>query len=176
MDLQTERRRLSFDANTGDTKALKELEKLNARSATAGLEIENIRSAIDEAKRRLSAAIRDEETAKAREDAEAALVIAERLVERGAKIDSALREASEQLAAYKTDVDMLGQLGCVAPSGQQFRVYCAAAVTTFVMTLPFRVERGFLSPAERRSFASLSANWRDGVVRWASRFLVKEAA
>jgi hypothetical protein len=120
VELQTERRRLSFDANTGDTKALKELEKLNARSATAGLEIENIRSAIDEAKRRLSAAIRDEETAKAREDAEAAIVIGERLVERAAKIDAALATAREEMQAYKRDVDSLHLIGCAAPTAQQF--------------------------------------------------------
>jgi hypothetical protein len=52
-DLQTERRKLSFDANTGDDVACRRLNKLNAQSATIDLEIENIRSAIDEGRRRL---------------------------------------------------------------------------------------------------------------------------
>jgi hypothetical protein len=57
-ELQTERRKLSFDANTGDDAARKRLDKLNATSAVSGLEIENIKSAIDEARRRLAEAER----------------------------------------------------------------------------------------------------------------------
>ena len=73
VELQTERRRLSFAANTGDGAAEKRLKALNTEAAHINLDIENVRSAIDEAKRRLAAAERDEAMAAARENAEAAL-------------------------------------------------------------------------------------------------------
>jgi hypothetical protein len=44
------------------------------------------------------------------------------------------------------------------------------------MQLPVKVDRDFLAPRERRNFTELSKGWRDGVVNWASRFLVKDAA
>ena len=161
--MNVERRRLAFDANTGDGKARKDLDKLNAKRATADLEIENVRSAIDEAKRRLAAAERDEQTAKAREDASAALVIGDRLVERAAKIDAALATAREEMQAYKRDVDALHITGCAAPTAQQFLTFGGLAVTAFTMQLPVKVDREFLAPRERRTFTDLTswlARWR----------------
>ena len=105
VDLQTERRRLSFAANTGDGAAEKRLRALNTEAAHINLDIENVRSAIDEAKRRLAAAEHDEAMAAAVENAEAALVIGNRLLERAAKIDAALATAREEMLAYKRDVD-----------------------------------------------------------------------
>ena len=49
-DLQTERRSVAFKANTGNADARKALDKLNGQSATADLEIENVKSAIEEAR------------------------------------------------------------------------------------------------------------------------------
>ena len=72
VELQTERRRLSFAANTGDGAAEKRLKALNTEAAHINLDIENVRSAIDEAKRRLAAAERDEAMAASVENAEAA--------------------------------------------------------------------------------------------------------
>ena len=114
MELQTERRRLSFAANTGDGAAEKRLKALNTEAAHINLDIENVRTAIDEAKRRLAAAERDEAMAAARENAEAALVIGNRLVERAAKFDAALATAREEMLAYKRDVDALHLTGCAA--------------------------------------------------------------
>ena len=176
MDLQTERRRLSFDANTGDGAAEKRLKALNTEAAHINLDIENIRSAIDEAKRRLAAAERDEAMAAARENAEAALVISNRLVERAAKIDAALATAREEMLAYKRDVDALHLTGCAAPTGQQFLTFGGLAVTAFTMQLPVKVDRDFLAPRERRTFTDLTSSWRAGVARWAGAFLDKEAA
>ena len=176
VDLQTERRRLSFAANTGDGAAEKRLKALNTEAAHINLDIENVRSAIDEAKRRLAAAERDEAMAAARENAEAALVISNRLVERAAKIDAALATAREEMLAYKRDVDALHLTGCAAPTGQQFLTFGGLAVTAFTMRLPVKVDRDFLAPRERRTFTDLTTSWRDGVARWAGAFLDKEAA
>jgi hypothetical protein len=48
--LQTERRKISFAAHDGDAKAKSRLAKLNAESLESGLQIENLLSAVDEAK------------------------------------------------------------------------------------------------------------------------------
>ena len=176
VDLQTERRRLSFDANTGDGAAEKRLKALNTEAAHINLDIENVRSAIDEAKRRLTAAERDEAMAASVENAEAALVIDDRLLERATKIDAALATAREEMLAYKRDVDALHLTGCAAPTAQQFLTFGGLAVTAFTMQLPVKVDRDFLAPRERRTFTELTSSWRDGVTNWAARFLDREAA
>ena len=176
VDLQTERRRLSFAANTGDGAAEKRLKALNTEAAHINLDIENVRSAIDEAKRRLAAAEHDEAMAAAGENAEAALVIGNRLLERAAKIDAALATAREEMLAYKRDVDSLHLTGCAAPTAQQFLTFGGLAVTAFTMQLPVKVDRDFLAPRERRTFTELTSSWRGGVTNWAARFLDKEAA
>ena len=176
VELQTERRRLSFAANTGDGAAEKRLKALNTEAAHIALDIENIRSAIEEAKRRLAAAERDEAMATARDNAEAALVIGNRLVERASKIDAALATAREEMQAYKRDVDALHLTGCAAPTAQQFLTFGGLAVTAFTMQLPVKVDRDFLAPRERRTFTDLTTSWRDGVARWAGAFLDREAA
>ncbi len=56
VEIATERQRISFDAATGDATARKALDEANAASMTVSLELENLRSAIEEAKRRLSEA------------------------------------------------------------------------------------------------------------------------
>jgi hypothetical protein len=54
--LQTERQRLSFDAATGDAAAREALDRANAATVTGDLEIQNLRSAVEEGKRRLAVA------------------------------------------------------------------------------------------------------------------------
>ena len=122
-ELQTERRRLSFDANTGDGAAEKRLRALNTEAAHINLDVENVRSAIDEAKRRLAAAERDEALAAARDSAASALVIGDQLLECAAKIDAALATAREEMWAYKRNVDALHLTGCAAPTAQQFLTF-----------------------------------------------------
>jgi hypothetical protein len=79
------------------------------------------------------------------------------------------------MAAYKLDVDALHLTGCAAPTAQQWLTFGGLAVTSFTMQLPVRVDRDFLAPRERRTFAELSSGWHAGIVRWASAFS-KEAA
>ena len=176
VELQTERRRLSFAANTGDDAAAKKLKSLNTEAAHINLDVENVRSAIDEAKRRLAAAERNEAMAASVKNAEAALVIGDRLLERAAKIDAALSTAREEMLAYKRDVDALHMTGCAAPTAQQFLTFGGLAVASFTMQLPVKVDRDFLAPRERRTFTEITTSWRDGVTNWAGRFLDRAEA
>ena len=176
IELADERRRIAFDALAGDGAAEKRLKALNTESAHIHLDVENIRSAIDEAKRRLNAAIRDEETAEDRKNAEAAVAIGERLAERGKLIDEALATALREIDGYKRDVDELHRLGCAAPTSQQFLVFGGIALSTFVMRTPVKVDREHLAPSERRTFVGLSADWSAAVRRWAASFIVNDEA
>jgi hypothetical protein len=174
--LHTERRRLSFDANTGDDAARKRLDKLNAQSATADLEIENVRSAIEEARRRLADAQRSESAALLAENAAAATKLAGSIAERGRRADAAFANALAELEGLKADIDGLHKLGVTHPRGEQFKVLGGLALMTAVFSLPLKVDRSALAPRERHSFGELCAGWRTGVVNWAAPFLAKEEA
>jgi hypothetical protein len=176
VEMSTERRRLAFDANTGDADAKRALDKLNKESAVAGLEIENVRSALDEAKRRRAEAERTELMAHDRENAARWLEIAERRVERGKRIHAALDSVRKDIEADKADVDELHVLGCQAPTSQQFLVYGGLALSTFLTMLPLKAERHHLAPRERRSFQQLAIEQSAAVARLAAPFLDKAEA
>ena len=101
IELADERRRLAFDANTGDSAAEKRLKALNTEAAHINLDTENVRSAIEEGKRRLAAAVRDEETAQDRANARQALEIGEQLVAHARAIDAAFATAQAEMMAYE---------------------------------------------------------------------------
>jgi hypothetical protein len=174
--LQTLRRKLSFDANTGDAKARKALDDANAAFATAALEIENTSAAVEEAKRRLSEAGRAEEMERQRENGAAAVVIADRIAERGRKLDATFAIAREELEGFKADLDALHLLGLANPRAEQFRVLGGLALTTALMGLPIKAERDHLAPRERHSFTEICTGWREQIVRWADGLVGKEAA
>ena len=56
VELDEARKRLSFDAHTGDAKAKAALDKLNAEAQRHGLDLENVLAAIAQAQERLAAA------------------------------------------------------------------------------------------------------------------------
>jgi DNA repair exonuclease SbcCD ATPase subunit len=176
VELQTERRKLSFDANTGDDSARKRLDKLNAQSATIDLEIENMRSAIEEARRRLADAQRAEGVALLAKNAAEATKLADAIAEHGQRADAAFATAAAELEALKTKIDELHRLGVTYPRAEQFAVLGGLALMTAVTTLPLKVDRSHLAPRERQTFTELSATWRTQVMRWAQPFLAKEAA
>lgn len=175
-ELQTERRRLSFDANTGDEAARKKLDKLNAASATVDLEIENLKSALDEAKRRLAEAERAEARNRQAAGAAEALKIAERRLERGRRLDEAFAAIRADLDADKADIDELHRCGVTHPRGEQFKVFGSLAVATHLMGLPFRIERTFLAPSERQTFTELARGSYEQIRRVASALLDKGEA
>jgi hypothetical protein len=176
IELANERRLISFAANTGDSAAEKKLKALNTEAAHINLDAENVRSAIDEAKRRLAIAIRDEQMAGERKNAEEAKVIGERLVEHARAIDAAFATAQAEMTAMKRATDRLHELGCVNPSAMQFSSFGGRAVSAFLMNLPVRADHGHLAPSERRVFLQIATGWRDSVARWAGRYLISDEA
>jgi hypothetical protein len=175
-EFAVEAKRISFDALTGNGDAKKALAKIDAEEIKLRQQQRHLRDALEEARRRLAEAERAEAMAAVRENAEAALAIGERLLERARKIDVALATAREELAAYKRDIDSLHLIGCAQPTAQQWLTFGGLAVTAFMMQLPVKVDRDFLAPRERRTFTELSNGWHSGIARWASTFLNREAA
>jgi hypothetical protein len=171
VELQTERRRLSFAANTGDGAAEKRLKALNTEAAHINLDIENIRSAIEEATRRLAAAERDEAMAAAKENALAARKLADSIAARGKRIDAAFDAARAELEGLKSDTDELHKLGFTHPRGEQISVLGGLALATALMGLPIKAQRDHLAPRERRSFSELCTAWAQGVTNRDAPFL-----
>ncbi len=167
---------ISFDANTGDAAARKALDKANAATTTVSLEIENLRSAIEEAKRRLAEAERAEEHAALAANGDKARVIGDSLLERSEKIDRAFVYIRAELEGFKTDLDELHSLGLANPRAEQFKVLGGLALSTALMGLPLKSERDHLAPKERRSFTDLAAGWRTSIHRWADGLGKAEAA
>jgi hypothetical protein len=110
-ELQTERRKLSFLAFSDNEEARAKLDELNAESAIAGLEAQNIRAAIDEARHRLTAAQREEGLAKQRANARQAKAILTVAEQRGPKMATALRDLCTELDDFRADMRGLAQYG-----------------------------------------------------------------
>jgi hypothetical protein len=173
---QVERRRLAYDANTGDEGARKWLDKLSVTARATSFEVEDCQSALDEAKRRLAESERYEERARLVDNAEAARKLADLLTTRGQRIDEALTTARTEMEALKGDIDELHRLGVSYPRAEQFNVLGGLALMTHVTTLPLKVDRSALAPRERQSFGELGATWRAQVLRWAATVLGEREA
>ena len=86
------------------------------------------------------------------ENAEAALVIGNRLLERAAKIDAALATAREEMLAYKRDVDALHLTGCAAPTAQQFLTFGGLGGDHIYDASPRKGRSGFSRAARATHF------------------------
>jgi hypothetical protein len=174
VELQVERKRLAFDANTGNAKARKALDAANSASGAIGLEIENITSAIDEARRRLAHARRAEAAAAGRENALAVIALAAEAGERGRVVGQLLTELSRELRRTFEDARSLSRLG--VPAINQ-RSLILALTRTFLAT--FRdagLDVDLIPPGQRHPPEELVRNNTDRAVKWAESFLAKEAA
>jgi DNA repair exonuclease SbcCD ATPase subunit len=171
-DLQTKRRELSFAANTGDAKAHKALEAANASTATIGHEIENIRSAIEEATRRLREAENVEATAHQKNVAAQALGAS--MVERARKIDEALATVASEASGFMADISALNRLGTSNPRAEQWKSLGERALATALLQTPLQVRP--LGHGEKRNFSETALGWATSIDNWASALLDKSEA
>jgi hypothetical protein len=171
-----EARRIAFDANTGDEKARKALDKANAASASAALEIENVRSAIEEARRRLGEAEHAEQMAGLAEKADEVKKLAAEFEQLGPEVDADFVSVRGKLERAMWIVDRFHVLGVTHPRGEQIKVLGGLALATALMGLPLKAEREHLAPRERKTFTELFGGWASGAVNLALSWLNKEAA
>src|SRR6516164_755416 len=104
-EINGKRAELSFAAHSGQPAAQKALAKANADRTAKISELEELETAIAEARRLCAISAAQENEAVSRQHAEQALPIAERLAERGKKLDAAMREYCEHYAAISDDMD-----------------------------------------------------------------------
>ena len=145
------------------TRRPKRLNTLNKEAATA-LDIENIRSAIEEAKRRLQAAERDEAMAAARENANEAVKLAAELAQLGHGIDADFASGCEtNLSAPSRSWIGFTSWASLIPGASKSRCSPAWRSRHISMLLPIRAERDHLAPRERHTFEELYSGWARGV-------------
>jgi len=116
--LQTERRRVSFKACNGDNHARALLDEMNTSSMVATLELENIKSAIEEARHRLSQAEREAELAEKRALAEKVKRVVATLEGSGPAIAGALKTLCHELSGFDAALAGLHRLGAPTHNGQ----------------------------------------------------------
>lgn len=164
-ELAEERSRLSYAALAGDDKAAaKRLAALTQETATADLEIENIRSAIVEAKARLAAAERDAEMAAELKRAEQARERLAAFRALGGKLEAALQQLIEAYGGYHEAAREVRGLGYGGPDHSLMRVNIANAIEATLMQA--KLNSRVIAPSQRRSIAALTADWsRDMEVR-----------
>jgi hypothetical protein len=154
----TERRRLSYSAHgCGDEKARAELSSANAASAALALDAENLRSAIEDARRKVGEAEREVEAVKRREVArEAKAIIAEAEVFGGVMADG-LDRLCEALTGFSESLNKLERLGY--PLAQQRLRYLA--YTRTVQNRLHQAGLGFeiVPPYLRHDLSSMNANY-----------------
>jgi hypothetical protein len=174
-EINERRAELSFSAHgTSDPNAQKALAKANADRAVKVGELEEIETAIAEARRLCAISAAEESETVARQHAETALPIAQRLVERGKKLDAAMKEYCEHFAAINDDIDALARLGVPTPSRALVAVNLRRAHDSATSLLDKTARP--VPPTMRRSFDSLLTGWAAPSLNWIKGKLNKNAA
>jgi hypothetical protein len=156
----TERRRLSYSAHgCGDEKARAELSSANAASAALALDAENLRSAIEDAKRHVVEAEREVDAGKRREVARQAKAIIAEAETFGEVMTDGLDRLCEGFAAFAACLEKLERLGYpVATSRLRYLAYTRAIQGRLHGTgLGFDI----VAPYLRHDLASLNANYME---------------
>jgi hypothetical protein len=178
-DLATERRRLAYDASTGDKPAAKELSKLTIESASVAIEHENATIAVHEARHRLAsaetAAAEAEKKANAEKLEADVKAIADCIEGRGSAISKALAAFCEQYRALESDLTALRQLGAeITPArtvGLSFETVLTHTCRSVGLKLGDLVE-----PARRHSPETLTGGLATRARTRADEILVERAA
>ena len=158
-ELADERAAVALDAHTGNAKARKRLDEINAAIAAHGSELASFDAAIKAASERLQQAQNAEAKAEQRRVALEIRKLAKELKEAGRIADEGLAMFADATSAMHHIVCQLSTFGLSNPSALQFVSLGERAVRTVLMETAFRRAFEHLRPAERQSFASFAAEW-----------------
>jgi len=173
-ELDERRNEIAFEAHANGGEAKKELDKLNKARGIHVAEIESLEIAHVEASRRVEAAQRDDALRDDSIKAARGMEIAAGLIERGQKIDEALRVLAEELQGYKTDLDELNfKCGIASPNVRQFQSAGIRVLRTVIAFTPLRDAVEFIAPGERRNMTETSNGHADAIARIAEPRLLK---
>jgi hypothetical protein len=167
--LQTERRKLSFAAHSGDKPARAKLDKLTAESLESGLQIENLMAAVDEAKSRLAEAECQAGLAEQRAKAKEAMTLAEQASKRGARIRDLTQELSAEISGAIGDLRRFGDLGAPVSNSRLLELALTRSVLPQLREVGIDCE--LVPPGNRHQadvvvdgYVAQATKWADGVL------------
>jgi hypothetical protein len=166
--LQTERRKLSFAAHSGDKPARAKLDKLTAESAGIALEVENLKAAIDEGRQRLVEANRQADLAQKKADALSVKEVAGRISTHGPAISAAIDALRDSFVALTADLRTARELGCELAPSRLVELSFAEAISSALRPAGLELLLDLAPPHRRRSAEALTAGYADRATTWAA--------
>src|ERR1700722_6233987 len=168
--LQTERRKISYRAHSGDAEARTALDKATAASTTATLEIQNISFAISEAKDRVADAEREEKLRDERERARKGKAALASAAMHGAKGVPAFKEICDHLLDYGEPVREVKIVGVPTPQGEIMALaFWRALAPSLRNTGMLKVD--MIPAGSRPELGSLFENYLVSSRRWSAAVL-----
>ena len=171
--LADQRRRLSFDAETGDLKARKALDEANRASVSISLEIENLRSAIEEAARRAISAERDAALEATRKKARRVQDIAAAAAPRGIRIAEAAATLRDEIKALNADLNEMRRLGAPVVNGRLVVLAMTRAILSLLREAGLDID--IIPPGLRHDPQQLVDGYVASATAWATKMLDGEA-
>lgn len=162
---------LAFAAEAGDDVDAKRLSgKLLGDATKLEDEIKHrLEPAVAEAGRRVTAAKDAAARETKRRDAERAHVLANRLEELGAAMDTAFRQAAEAKGEFETIMLELRRIGAGTPSTMQTEVNINRAIDTSLSGIYGKARP--VPPLQRIGFAKLFGGWSCMTLNWSAAIL-----
>jgi hypothetical protein len=169
-ELADERAAVALAAHTGDAKARKRLDEINAAIATHASELASFDAALKAAGERLREAQAAEARKHAGKTAKQLLKMADAIVQHAQSLDdaNAIRiEASRAIADGLTEMRSLARgLGVFVPSHEQLFAMASRADQTALMQTPWAREVGeHLPPNQRRDHMSYARSWHVAITK-----------
>jgi hypothetical protein len=146
--LEAERATIALDAFTGNDKARKRLDFINASINTRTSELAAIEAAIAKAHQRVEGLRQEQAAAADRQRAKQAQVIAEKIGARLKRAHAALNNGFEEIAAAEQELSELHKHGVQHPGHAAFRVNCVLSLKTLLRKLPTVWRRDFADRVE----------------------------
>src|SRR5262249_22398993 len=159
VELADERANVALDAHTGNAKARKRLDEINAAIASHASELASYDAALKVAGERL----RDAQAAEAREqdkaNAKALRGEIKTLLAASELADEALAQLVVAGNALKAAIDQINALGFPHPTHMQLLTHGERVCKTVLMQTPWA--RGFehIAPGDRRQFSDIIPQW-----------------
>lgn len=166
VEMDEARKRVSFDAHTGDGKARKVLDGLNAEAQRHGLDLENILAAIAQAQDRLAAARHAEAVEAARVTGLKVREVNTAALEHSVVLSDALHDALLAINNLKKCWDQFSQAGVASPHHQQLKVNVVNVLSGFLSALPWDFQTlcfSYLPVHQRVDVEKLFRTWHAAI-------------
>jgi len=165
VELEELRRPIAYSAHTGDGKARKKLDELNAEAVRFDSELKSLDVAIAEANTRLQAARREADIAADQQQARDLRNALGTFIEHGRALDAAMTALVAECSRLKDTLTKLQRLGAGVPTHDQVDALGHLALLTALGQTLWRRRFEPLAPNQRRTFSLLFDGWAVTVER-----------